>query len=330
MQWIVFSIGLLAIGLTSWIGISASLERDYITAGISLAVFGYLVLGFKTVQQEERRVVEFFGTYLMTLRPVSYVPGLRWILPGAMKIRATIRIWEIKIPLFEEPIKIDFRDGSATLKGAAGFVRVKNPDEPYALPQEKARLTGVFRAIYNIQNWRVAIKDLLENALRSYLNTLTIDEGLTAARAGYELLNRLPEEEQGRLQHTLARWGLELMQVTIGDFDLEPELVKARGEVHKRERAAEAAQHVRVQLARETIGYVIQMMAEATGRTFDEVQREVAANPELSEELKRFSEDLVTRRMSIDGHALTDIRVAGAGGDLAQTLMAMIAAIKKA
>ncbi len=163
----------------------------------------FVLIGVKAVQQQERRLVEFFGKYIRTLKP-----GLGWILPGLMKIRASISTWEQTIPLFETPVTVDFQDGSATPKGAEVFVRIKNPDIPYDAGDGKME-TGVYRAIYEIKNWRTAIRDLVENAIRSYLNSLTIDKGITKKAAGFDLTNRFPKKEKERITNALDIWGFE-------------------------------------------------------------------------------------------------------------------------
>jgi hypothetical protein len=56
------------------------------------------------------------------------------------------------------------------------------------------------------------------------------------------------------------------------------------------------------------------MLAESTGKKYEEIQEEIATNTELKNTIQSFSKELITRRMSIDGKALTDIRVSGAQG----------------
>jgi len=347
MGWLCLVVGL------AWSGVAiVLLIAENFVWGILLLVFSiYFLAGLRSVQQQERWVIELFGRYVGTLRP-----GLQWILPGIMQVRAVVSVWEQMLPLFETPIKIDFRDGSAVPKEATAFVRVLNPDDAYILAEREVTqedgttrrevrvvrwdeelssedrirgdyLTGVYRAIYEIGDWRKAIRNQLENALRSYLNGLTIDEGITMARAGYELLNRLPSEERGRIGYTLHGWGFELLRVTIGDFDLEPEIVRARGGVQIRQREAEAARHEALVRARETAGTLIAMMAEISGRSVEEIQQEINRNSELQTRLQAMAEDLVSRQVSIAGKALTDIRVSG-GGDIEQGLLRIVAALR--
>lgn len=294
---------------------------------IGLVVF--LIFAIRIVEEEERWVIELLGSYFRT-----WQPGFHLLIPGLMKVRAVERIWEQSIPLFEkkkrkeEEIKIDFKDGSAIPGGAEAFVRIKNPDTKYEAGDGKEK-TGVYRAVYEVGNWKVATRDLLENAIGSYLRGLKLDTGIrmTGGGAGFDLQDRLPEEEKERIREINDRRGIELLQITIQDFDLDPDLVKARGEVQKRQREADAATHERKKRARETMGSLVQMMAEATGANIREIREEINGKEELKERFQGFAQDLVSRQMSIDGKALTDIRVGG-GGDLEQTILRLIGAFK--
>ncbi len=95
------------------------------------------------------------------------------------------------------------------------------------------------------------------------------------------------------------------------DFDLEAELVKARGEVQKRKRARDAAMEEREIRSLETMGSLVSMIAESTGKTIEEVREEINANLDLQGELRNFAKELVAREMRIDGKSLTDIRTQG-------------------
>jgi len=301
----------------------------WVPAIVCLGIFMVLVVvfgigGLKAIHQEERAVVEFLGRFYEIKKP-----GLRWVCPIIMSIRAIVPIWEQTLILFKESIKIDFKDGSAVPKGIKAFIRIKDPGTSYKLEGETIGRAGIFRAIYYINNWRERAVELLENTVRSYLATLTIDEALPERRGGYDLLseNRMPEPEREKIRKTLEMWGLKLERITVTDFDLDPEIVKARNEVQKRKRAVEVAEHEKVVRATETVGSLIQMMAESTGKTPREIQKEIDKDPKLKKRLTSFSEELITRRMSIDAKALTDIRTGG-GGNLEQSLLRLFAAFK--
>ena len=124
-------------------------------------------------------------------------------------------------------------------------------------------------------------------------------------------------------------WGLKLEKITVTDFDLSPEIVKARGEVQEMKRAVEAAALEKEARAHQTIGALIQMLADARGKTFKEIQEEVDKSHKLKKEVLRFSEELITRKMSVDGKCLTDVRVSGTESDTLKSLLTLIAAFKQ-
>ena len=294
---------------------------------IGLGVVALVLLVFvelHVVQQHQRFVIERFGSYNRTQRP-----GLRFMIRFVEQVRAVVPVWEMTLPLFEQAIKIDFQDGSATPKNGEAFIQISRPDERYDPNGALGRpMTGVERAVYQIANWRTAIRDVLENALRTYLNSLTINEAITQRRGGYDVIgNGLAQQDAAEAQairEKLATWGFELHRTTIQDFDLEPELVRARGQVQVAQRKAEAAVFERRTRAQETVGSFVQMMAEATNQTYESVQAQIVTDPKLQAEMRALAIDLVTRQMSIDGKALQDVRIAG-GGDLTQTFAALAA-----
>ncbi|MCD6550119.1 SPFH domain-containing protein [bacterium] len=284
--WIVVLL-ILAIGIVGIFLLGGGFLFKIIGTAMIVASLVFFVSGFKKVQEEDRWIIEFFGKFERILEP-----GLRWVCPGLESVRAVVSVWEQTIQLFEKPIKIDFKDGSATPKEAYAYIKISDP----------------YKAIYAVKNWRTAGKALLENACRSYLNGLTIEEGISMARAGYDVTQKMPPDQKDGIIKAMKVWGIELLRVTIGDFDLESDLVKARGELHKKEKELMIARLTRQIRAQETVGAAIDAITLALGRDSNNPYRFT------EEEARRFAEDLVKRRMSIDGKALYDIRTEGQGG----------------
>jgi len=276
----------------------------------------YLFSGLNYVHEQDRKVVEFFGKYSMTLKP-----GLQWLLAGAMKVRATISVKELEIPLFHDaPAKLDLKDGSIIPEGAKGFVKLKNPDKAYKVDEDdekEEKRSGVYRAIYEIPDWKEFIEDRLENALRSYLNAFAIDDILTEGKSGFNLADHredvgIPNNELNAIEKDLARWGFDLLRITITDFELPKEIVEARDAVQVKQREAEAARFLAEREAEETAGALIQMFCKETGMKRGDVEKELKENPE--EFLKKYEQiwernwDLIHRRMAIDGKSFLDAR----------------------
>lgn len=299
--------------------------------------------GFKTIQEQERAVIETWGKYSRTLKP-----GLNWIFPGIEKARAIVDIWEGSIPLFEKPIKIDFLDGAATPNGAKVLVKIASPDKPYKVDEsfdlvqdknvvkiiddEKEKNTGVCRAIYETGDWRSRIREHVESAVRAHFSGMTIDEGTAVCKselgkskeATFDLMTQFSDLSRNALKKKLLIWGFELLSVTVMDFDLEPDLVKARGEVQKMKKQKEAAEQERQKNAQKIIGSYIDMLCLASGKKVPEIQEEMKSDAET----KNLVKELLQQIMSLEAGALTEIKVQG-GDSLQRGLLQLISAFRQ-
>lgn len=217
---------------------------------------GFLLRGLRNVPEEQRWAIQLLGKYYTTVGP-----GLVWICPFLMEAREAVSLWEQRYPLFEKPIKIDFINGSATPKDAFAFVQLigaqlrleaKTPQEQTAA--ETAVRINVYKMVYAIKNVKGAATSLVENAIRSYLNSLTVEQGITEGRAGYDLIQKMEKETVDGIKSALANWGIELHKVIVADYDLDPAIIEAREAVLKAERAAVAARSRALQKALESGG----------------------------------------------------------------------------
>jgi regulator of protease activity HflC (stomatin/prohibitin superfamily) len=233
MGYLMLIIGLFVLGMA----VKFFVAEAVVSGIIFLVVAIFLFSGLKRVRPEERNVIEFFGSFMTVLWP-----GLKWIFPAIMQVRAVVPVWEQTLALFEKPVKIDFKNGSAAPNGAVVYLKVKDDRE------------SIRKAIYDIANWRKAAISLFENALRSYLNGLKIEEGLEQGRAGYNLFEKFPDGEKNGILSTLDRWGLELLRVTVADFDLDASVIEYRESVLKAEREKVAAQDRAIRKAMESAG----------------------------------------------------------------------------
>jgi regulator of protease activity HflC (stomatin/prohibitin superfamily) len=279
--------------------------------------------GLTTIGQEERAVIEVLSRF-------SHVdgPGLIWVCPGFMKIRAIIDTWEQAFPLFKDGIWIDFKDGRAQPTLAMVFLRVKSPATPYDVFSKKKKgrkiygemFPGAFRMIYLVNDWAKRAVELTENTVRSYLATLEVDEALEGEKGGFNLLEggRIPLAERKKLEKALAYWGLEVSKITIGDFNLPEEVMKTRDTVQQAAWKAEAAKAECEEVANETTGTFVHMIAALTGEKPEEVQDRFASSEEMEESGRAFAQDLVCRQLSLRHNALRDVRAntGSALGDL--------------
>ena len=117
------------------------------------------------------------------------------------------------------------------------------------------------------------------------------------ARGGYDLLgpNGISKKETNRLKGAFEDWGTIVHTITIGDFDLEPDLVRARGELHKRLKEREAAVFLSEKRAIESCGAALEMMARLRGKKVDEIRQIINADEKLQERFLNEIVDFVKR-----------------------------------
>jgi len=184
------------------------------------------------------------------------------------------------------------------------------------------RVVNPYRATFVAPiGWIENVLLRLAPVYRGFVATHTLDQLLALRGKGVEIWEELgAAAEFTLLQQTIRdEWGIEIMPngVQIKDISLPAEHQEAATKKWLAQREAERR-------AAETVGAVILMMAEATGKKFEEVQAEIQADPERQKAFLEMAKDLVTRQMAIDGRSFVDIRTTGGGLD--QTLLKLAAA----
>lgn len=259
----------------------------------------YIVLGIFVVKgNEQRAVIELMGKYWRTVGP-----GLQWRPPLISSIRNWIDVREWDIAIFDEgDIKIDLVDGWIKPLKAKVFIRVNDPlQEPGTPP----------RAIYAVGDWKSSIKSLAETLTSSYLRAFRIEEVLQVGRGGFDIADQINrrsrelrresrelrraettsrvEKEQAlarllkiqkdlqqayaEIRRTEESWGIKITQIYIPDYELSPELRKARDEVHEAERRERAVKHRVEQMIQQTAGLHSAIKEELIRRGYSDPEK---------------------------------------------------------
>ena len=289
------------------------------------------MLGFTSVPQGEAWVVERFGKFHRILKP-----GLRWV-PVWDFVRLAPRTGQYTIPVFPtNDVAFDFDDGALVVKGAEAVVQLKDPYMEYEVrDREKGKYAGAYRATYLVvdSEWKRAVQDLVENAVRaSFNNIASMKEAEEVALVSHSTSpGHMQKHEPGvadTLEKDLAVIGFKLLRITFGDFQASEEVVAAREAIAKAKANSVAAEFVADQRATETMGTLLRIYAATEGVRLEELMARINGDPEMQKELRQMSSELVTRHMSLEHGALTDIRVEG-GGDLGNLLATLTTVLKK-
>ncbi len=158
---------------------------------VIILVIGIIVTlykGINIVPQGEEWIVEKLGKFSKTLNP-----GLNIIIPFIEAIRQKITTRDIILDIPQQ--EVITRDNAVILTNAVAFIRVTNPRD----------------ALYGIENFRLAIQQLVMTTLRSILGEMTLDEALSNRET---IKTRLKDA----IVDDVADWGVTVKSVEIQDI----------------------------------------------------------------------------------------------------------------
>ena len=155
---------------------------------LAIAVVVTLYKGINIVPQGEEWVVERLGKFSRTLNP-----GLNIIVPYIEAVRQKITTRDIILDIPQQ--EVITRDNAVILTNAVTFIRVTNPRD----------------ALYGIEDFRLAIQQLVMTTLRSILGEMSLDEALSNRET---IKTRLKDS----IVDDVADWGVTVKSVEIQDI----------------------------------------------------------------------------------------------------------------
>lgn len=159
-----------------------------------IAVIVTLYKGINIVPQGEEWLVERLGKFSRTLNP-----GLNIIIPYIEAVRQRITTRDIILDIPQQ--EVITRDNAVILTNAVAFVRVTKPEN----------------ALYGVEDFRLAIQQLIMTTLRSILGEMTLDEALSNRE---QIKTRLKDQ----IVDDVADWGVTVKSVEIQDINPSPSM----------------------------------------------------------------------------------------------------------
>ncbi len=153
-----------------------------------LLVIVTLYKGIKIVPQGEEWVVERLGKYSGILEP-----GLNIIIPFIDSIRSKISTRDIILDVPQQ--EVITKDNAVILTNAITFVRVTNPAD----------------ALYGVEDFKMAIVNLVMTTLRSIIGEMKLDEALSNRE-------RIKAKLKEQILDDVADWGVTIKSVEIQDI----------------------------------------------------------------------------------------------------------------
>jgi len=176
------------------------------------AVIVTLFAGIKIVPQGEEWVIERLGKFRKTLNP-----GLNIIIPYIDTVRKKISTRDIILDIPQQ--EVITKDNAVILTNAIAFVRVTRPQD----------------AIYGVEDFERAIRNLIMTTLRSIIGEMKLDEALSNRDM---IKARLKEQ----IVDDAADWGVTVKSVEIQDITPSPSMQQAMEQQAAAERERRAVE----------------------------------------------------------------------------------------
>ncbi len=144
--------------------------------------------GVRIVPQGEEWVVERLGKFAGVL-----TPGLHVINPVFSRVSYKVTTKDIILDVPEQ--EVITRDNAVILANAVAFIKVSN----------------IERAVYGIENFREAMRNMVQTSLRSIIGGMDLNQALTSR-------DRIKTELKQAIADEALDWGLTVKSVEIQDI----------------------------------------------------------------------------------------------------------------
>ena len=165
------------------------MEQSLITAGIFLAVVIITIFsGVKIVPQGYKFVIQRLGKYSRTLGP-----GLKIIIPYIDKVAYSITTKDIVIDIPSQ--EVITKDNAVIIANAVAYINIVSPE----------------KAVYGVEDYEVAIQNLVQTSLRSIIGEMGLDDALSSR-------DQIKSKLKSAISDDISDWGITLKTVEIQDI----------------------------------------------------------------------------------------------------------------
>ncbi len=170
-----------------------------------------IFLGVRIVPQGYKWVVQRLGKYHKTLNP-----GLNFVIPYLDAIAYKVLTKDISLDIPGQ--EVITKDNAVIMTNAIAFISIIDPP----------------KAVYGIDNYRIAITNLVQTSLRSIIGEMNLDDALSSRDL---IKSRLKEA----ISDDVAAWGIVVKTVEIQDISPSSTMQMAMEQQAAAERSRRAA-----------------------------------------------------------------------------------------
>jgi regulator of protease activity HflC (stomatin/prohibitin superfamily) len=169
-----------------------------------------ITLGVRIVPQGSKYVVQRLGKYHKTL-----LPGLNIIVPYIDTVAHKVTTKDIVMDIPSQ--EVITRDNAVLIVNAIAYINIVSPE----------------KAVYGVENYILAIQNLVQTSLRSIVGEMNLDDALSSR-------DHIKAKLKTAISDDISDWGITLKTVEIQDIKPSDTMQKAMEEQAAAERARRA------------------------------------------------------------------------------------------
>ena len=172
-----------------------------VTGALLVLVIVTLGMGVKTVPQGYKHIVQRLGKYHGTLNP-----GLNFIIPYVDQVAYKITTKDIVLDIPSQEVITE--DNAVIIANAVAYINIVSPE----------------KAVYGVEDYNIAIQNLVQTALRSIVGEMSLDSALSSR-------DQIKAKLKAAISDDIADWGITLKTVEIQDINPSPTMQRAMEEL---------------------------------------------------------------------------------------------------
>jgi regulator of protease activity HflC (stomatin/prohibitin superfamily) len=154
-----------------------------------LIVVVTLFKGVKIVPQGSKWVIQRLGKYSSTL-----TPGLSFIIPYFDRVAYKVTTKDIVLDIPSQDVIT--KDNVVIIANAVAFINIVHPE----------------KAVYGVENYIIAIQNLVQTSLRSIIGEMQLDDALSSR-------DKIKATLKASISDDISDWGITLKTVEIQDIN---------------------------------------------------------------------------------------------------------------
>lgn len=187
------------------------MEVLYVVIAIAVMVITTIMLGVKLVPQGDKFIVQRLGKYHTTLNP-----GLNFVIPYVDLVAYKVTTKDIVLDIPSQ--EVITKDNAVIIANAIAYINIAIPE----------------KAVYGVEDYRLAIERLIQTSLRSIIGEMELDAALSSR-------DQIKASLTANISDDIADWGIVVKTVEIQDINPSPTMQQAMEEQAAAERSRRAA-----------------------------------------------------------------------------------------